>query len=131
MLRDYPNNLDPRCSIKANSELAGTTPVNGDSVEFKDHVGPVAGLFSLGSATGTPTSFTVECKLQESTTGSGSWTDITGASVTLTADKAVALLQGTRTKQYVRAIATPAFSGGSTPKQYVSCPVFEQKAKVS
>lgn len=131
MIRDYASNLDVRCSIKANSELAGTTPVHGDSVEFKDHIGPVAGVLVLGTATGTPDSFSVACKLQESTTGSGDWTDITGASVTLTADKAVTVLQGTRTKQYVRAIATPAFVGGSTPKQHVSCVMFEQKAQVS
>ena len=130
MLRDYQHNLDVRGSIPASSELSGTTPVNGDSVQFEDHVGPVAGLFSLGTATGSPSSFSVECKLQESTTGSSNWTDITGAAVTLIANKAVALLQGTRTKPYVRAIATPAFTGGSTPKQFVACPVFAQAAQV-
>ncbi len=75
----------------------------------------------IGAATGSPTSFTVDAKLQESTNGSSGWADISGASITQqTAESKSAQIAleglgvGTR-KRYVRVVITTAFVGGTTP----------------
>lgn len=73
---------------------------------------------ALGAATGTPTSFTADCKLQDSADGSTGWADISGAaSTTLTAastgnEKDVDL---TVARAFIRAVQVTAFVGGSSP----------------
>lgn len=131
MLRDFVNNYDHYNSLKSGSSLSGTTAVEGVAKEFKDHIGPVAGVFNTGAAANSPTGQAHVCKLQESANGSDGWTDITGATVTITASSSSGLCQGIRTKPYVRCHATPAFTGGSSPTNTVSGTLLIQKAQVS
>ena len=130
MLRDYVHNLDHSCSIKSGSSLLGTTPVNGTAKEFSDAVGPVAGVFAVGDAANTPTTQSHVCKLQESANGSSGWTDVAGASATITANATSALIQGVRTQPFVRCQVTPAFTGGSSPTNTCSGVLLVQKGLV-
>jgi len=131
-LMDMKSNALYAQSIKPETELAGTTAAEGGSVDCDNMIGSVHGLFSCGDATGTPTSFTATCKLQESTTGSGSWTDIaTQTTLVLDADGEAGIIRGVRTKRYVRAVMTPAFVDGSTPKLPATAQICGQKQTVS
>lgn len=130
-MRDYPSNLDHNCSVKSGSALSGTTPVLGTSKAFSDHIGPVAAVFATGAAANTPSTQAHVCKLQESPDGTNSWTDITGATATITSDSTSAMVQGIRTQPYVRCHVTPAFTGGSSPTNTVSGVLLMQRAQVS
>lgn len=115
-LYDLVNSLVKTTSNVPGANLSGTTADNGDSVDCQPGEGPVHGAFQLAAATGSPDSFTVTCKLQESDTGSGNWSDLaTQTSLVLDADKEAGLVRGVRTKRYVRGVMTPAFTGGSSP----------------
>lgn len=80
-----------------------------------------------GAATGTPTSYTVDAKVQESDASNGSSpADISGAAIVqITADNKIAQIrvdglgQGGR-KRYLGLLITPALSGGSSPKALLS-----------
>lgn len=131
-LMDMKSNALFGQSIKPETELAGTTAASGSSVDCDNMIGSVHGLFSCGDATGSPSSFTATCKLQESDTGSGSWTDIaTQTSLVLSEDGSAGIVRGTRTKRYVRAVMTPAFVSGSTPKLPATAQICGQKQIVS
>lgn len=76
-----------------------------------------------GVDSGTPTSFTLNCKLQQSSDdgSSDAYADITDAAITaITAENTYAKvdvnLQGC--EQYIRAVMTPAFVDGSSPKLF-------------
>jgi hypothetical protein len=75
-----------------------------------------------GAATGTPTSFTYDVKLQDSADGSTGWADYTqpsGASSAITQQTAAGLTEKdidlTGAKQYVRVVEVVAFVGGTSP----------------
>lgn len=80
-----------------------------------------------GAATGTPDSYTVAGKVQESDNANGSSaSDITGATITtITADSKSAQIRvdglgtGGR-KRYLLLVITPAFVNGTSPKALVS-----------
>ncbi|QDV49539.1 hypothetical protein [Gimesia fumaroli] len=119
-------------SILPGVSLSGTTPANGSSFDCDNMIGSVHGLFAVGAATGSPTSFTVTCKLQESDSGSGDWTDLaTQSALVLDADGEVGIIRGVRAKRYVRAVATPAFVDGTSPTAPVSAQICGQKQTVS
>lgn len=71
-----------------------------------------------GAETGSPSARTLDAKLQDSADGSTGWADIAGASITqITAAssstrKNVSLASA---KQYIRAVETVAFTGGTAP----------------
>lgn len=71
-----------------------------------------------GAASGTPTSFTVIYKLQDSADGSTGWADYGSANATITADNGDA--EGdfnlSSAKRYIRVVETVAFVDGTTPK---------------
>lgn len=81
-----------------------------------------------GAATGTPTSYTVDAKVQECDTNSGTagdWSDVTGATITqITADSKTALIRveglGNSRKRWLKVVVTPAMTGGTSPKAIVS-----------
>ena len=116
-LYDLTSNLQAEVSgSPGGTALSGTTASNGSSVDTQGLSGPVHGVFLAGAATGTPTSFSVACKLQESDDGSTGWADIANQRTgTLDAAGEVAVVQGHHTKRYVRTVATPAFTGGTSP----------------
>lgn len=101
--------------LPGSSALSGTTAANGSSVDCDGVEGPVSLAVLTGAATGSPTSFTVTAKLQESDDGS-TWADIaTQTTLVMTAGSSVGKLRGIRTKRYVRSVLTPAFVGGTSP----------------
>lgn len=94
-----------------------------------DTMGYSSAMFVVenGAATGTPDSYTVAGKVQESDNANGSSaSDITGAAITtITADNKSAQIRvdglgtGGR-KRYLVLVITAAFVNGSTPKALVS-----------
>jgi len=81
-----------------------------------------------GAATGSPSSYTVDAKIQECDTSGGSYVDVSGATITqITADSKAATVAveglGTSCKRYLKIVVTPALTGGSTPKALVAASV--------
>ena len=87
---------------------------------------------NTGVATGSPSSFTVDVKIQHSDTGSGSWTDYTNPNTEATA--AVTQITAVSTagtvgvnligaKRYIRVVHILDFTGGSSPTLAVSAHV--------
>jgi hypothetical protein len=103
-------------SVSPQSSTGGA--INGTGYDASGFADGVA-VVSVGATTGTPTSFTVNAKLQECATVDGTYTDITGASITaITAiDKQaeIKFARGVATLKFIRLVVTPAFVGGSTP----------------
>ena len=77
-----------------------------------------------GAATGTPDSYAVACKVQESDASGSGFADITGATASLTADGKHAQIRieglGTGRKRYLKISMTPSFVNGTSPKALVS-----------
>src|SRR5581483_2672739 len=63
------------------SAAAASFGLTGSSVDLLTTEGIVSAWVAAGITSGSPTNFTVTAKLQESTTGSGSWTDVTGGAL--------------------------------------------------
>ena len=73
---------------------------------------------ACGNASGTPTTQTVDVKLQDSADGSTGWTDISGAAIaTLVADDTAGGVDVdlSAARQFVRSVVTVGFTGGTTP----------------
>ncbi len=71
-----------------------------------------------GAVTGSPTTQTLDAKLQDSADGSTGWADITGAAITqITAANAEAEVDVdlSGAKRYIRVVEVVAFTGGTTP----------------
>lgn len=83
--------------------------------EFRE----VLTVVQTGAATGTPTSYTVDAKIQESATSGGTYTDVVGATITqITADSQKAEIYWNPkklTKRFFRLLVTTAFTGGTSP----------------
>ena len=97
--------------------LSGTTAVNGAALDRQGYGSGVI-IAQVGTATGSPTSFTATVKLQESnTTTSGDFTDVSGVSFVLDANSETSELDVDLAglKQYIRVVITPAFVDGSSP----------------
>lgn len=77
------------------------------------------------AATGSPSSYTVDAKVQECATSGGSYADVSGATITqITADNKSAQIRveglGTSRLRYLKLVITPAMTGGSSPKALIS-----------
>lgn len=102
--------------LPGSSALSGTTAANGSSVDCDLIEGPVTLFVFTGATTGSPSSFSVAAKLQESDDGSSGWTDLaTQETLSVTSGSSLGKLRGIRTKRYLRSVLTPAFVGGSSP----------------
>ena len=94
---------------------AQTATVAGPGVDCSQCDGPINGIVNIGAATGSPSSFSVVSKLQESVDNS-TWTDITNQQPSVTQTAAgIGLVRGMRAKQYVRVYHTITFVGGTSP----------------
>ncbi len=105
--------------------FSGTTAVDGaavDTLKWKT----AKAICQAGATTGTPTTFSVTFKAQDSADGSTGWADITDpvsgtvltavlSAVSTAADFRISDFLGVQTKRYIRLVATPAFTGGSSP----------------
>lgn len=109
----------------ADSAATGGTPIDGAAIDRLGY-GSAVLHHTCGAASGTPDSFTVDSKLQDSDDGSTGWADVTGAAATtLAADNAEAQkdvdLSGA--KRYIRVRTAVAFVNGTTPKVEVAATV--------
>jgi hypothetical protein len=77
-----------------------------------------------GAATGTPTSYSVACKVTECATSGGTYTDVSGATATLAADGKHAQIRlegfGTSRLRFLKISLTPSFVAGTAPKALIS-----------
>lgn len=117
-MRSIFENVKVATSIAPVAQAAGA--LNGAAIDTEGFGDGVC-VISVGAATGGPSAQTVAAKLQESDSGTGSWTDITGAAITaITTDSKTAEIRIDRrkrvaSKRYIRAVVTPGFTGGTTP----------------
>lgn len=94
---------------------AGTR--NGPAVDRRGYASCLL-YCAAGAVAGSPSTQTLDAKIQDSADGSTGWADVSGAAVTqITAAnkmqvKAVSL---SAVKRYIRVVEVAAFSGGSTP----------------
>lgn len=129
LTHDLVNNLSGGASIKAGStNLSGTTASTGTAVDCNNLSGPIHGMFTVGAAVNTPTSFQVTCTLTESDTEGGSYTAIANAStLVISTASSFGFVRALRTKRWVKCVATPAFVGGSSPEIPICANVVGQK----
>jgi hypothetical protein len=109
----------------APQSFSGSTPVNGGSINTSGYTD--AAIHAYGAAaSGSPSAGSLVVTLQESATGTSGWTnalDNTGTTIGFTLPCTAALAENLarieglnlNRKQYLRAVVTPAFTGGSSP----------------
>lgn len=115
-------------AIKALAAVRPVAQAAGDATAIViDTMGYNSAMFIVenGAATGTPDSYTVAAKVQESDASGSGYTDVTGATITtIAADNKSAQIQvdglGTDRKRYLKLIITAAFVNGTSPKALVS-----------
>lgn len=79
-----------------------------------------------GASSGTPTTLSLAASLEQSADGSSGWTAISGSAITaITAvnSQARAKVNLRGCQRYVRATATAAFTGGTTPTILIGCSI--------
>lgn len=107
---------------------ASTTAYNGGAVDMQLTDGPVFGVLSSGTVTGT--ALNLVCKLQEGD-DTTTFTDLVSGGVwsttynETTADDLAVIVNGRRTKRYVRAVA--AITGTAVTSVPISLVVMGQK----
>lgn len=113
-------------SVRPAAAAAGA--INGGAIDTKGFGDAVVAV-SVGATTGTPTSFTVAAKVQESADGSTGWVDVADAAITAitaankTAEMNVLINARAASLRYIRAVVTPAFVAGTSPTVGVSAVV--------
>lgn len=108
----------------------GAAQVDGATVDRSGYYSLVAHC-QTGAVTGAPTALSVEFKVQESDDGT-TWSDIPGASVTLTAGSASGEIDVNlqTAKKNVRVVANSTFTGGTSPTVQVASAVILGGAEV-
>lgn len=112
-----------------------TATVTGTGVQFTPNNDPLVDAFALanvGSAAGTPDSFTVVYTIEQSATVGGTYTVTdtfaTGTTATQSSARAFKL---DSSKPFVRAKATIAFVNGTTPSIAIACDIFVKQNNAS
>jgi hypothetical protein len=101
--------------IRPAAQAAAT--VEGPAIDRMDFLSCVLHAFT-GAVSGSPTSLTVNVKLQHSVDGATGWDDLTGAAIpqitaaNSTAEKDIDL---TMARRFIRAVSTVSFNGGTSP----------------
>lgn len=103
--------------------VAASAAQTSDAIDTKGY-NSVQFVVVNGAATGSPSSYTVDAKVQECATSGGSYTDVTGATITqMTADNKIQTIAveglGTSRKRYLKLVITPAMTGGTSPKALI------------
>jgi hypothetical protein len=120
-MKDLKYSVDAESSVRP-ALISGSSAVNGvgvDKLGFDDAMAIIA----TGAAAGTPDSFSLAVKVQESADNSTGWADVTGATATITAVNTVARVKVPdmlNRKRYLRIVVTPTFVGGTSPSVGVS-----------
>ncbi len=128
---DLVHALENKVSVASEQVAAGT--ITGTYVDMDAVQGPVTALCNVGTASGTPDSFSATFTLLEADTSGGTGSQaipVQDDALVLSADKATGLLSGRRTKRYVAVKCVLAITGGTTPKQSAFANVLGQKARV-
>lgn len=106
--------------------LSGAATLTGDAIDRQGYMSAML-VVSVGAATGTPSSFTVDVHLHESTaSGSGfdnCETDVGTTSITqITTENQIVMLRVNlqNAERYLKVITDVTVSGGSSPKVPVS-----------
>lgn len=132
--------IDPKTSLGGGVSIEpGTNSdgaiTNGDWVDCGDlSVSPkVSALCTTASATGSPTSYTVDFHIEEADDASG--TNAQDCAVKsdgqATGDKQQVWATAQRTKQFCRVVADPTFTGGSSPTIDLGASILAQKYDAS
>ncbi len=110
-------------------QASGAQTINGAAVDTQGY-DTLLGLINIGAASGSPTSFTVDAKLQSSADGSTNWQDTGIAISQASAENQSAQVRldnlmaaynaATPVNRYVRWVITVAITGGSSPAVPVS-----------
>ncbi len=114
-MKDLKYSVDVESSVRP-ALVSGSSAVNGvgvDKLGFDDGMAVIA----TGAIAGTPDSVSLAVKVQESADNS-TFTDVTGATATITAANTVARVKVPdmlNRKRYLRAVVTPTFVGGTSP----------------
>lgn len=120
---DFANQAVVGISIPAQAAL--TTTTTGSAVDLLLAEGPVTLMVNCGVVDFTTTDETYVFKLTESATSGGTYTDITGATTSVTATGTTKMVTTTkRTLQFIKVVAT---LGGTTPSFLGSAVVLAQK----
>lgn len=115
-------------SLAPAAAIATATTTNGSAVDLLGAEGPIHALALNGATDYTSLDETYTVKIQESADGSTNWTDISGASGTITAASTVTFIStGLRSKRYVRAVITTV---GTTPSIIVGIAILVRKKTV-
>jgi hypothetical protein len=112
--------VDPGTSLSSSGSAT-----DGNSVDTQG-ADNAALYVRSAAASGSPSAFSIACKVQESADGSTNWTDAldnTGAAIGFTLDvhaaaaENLARIEGLNLnrKRYLRAVVTPTITGGSSP----------------
>ncbi len=118
-MKNIQYSVAPRVSVVPGS-FSGTTARNGSGVDTMGFADARA-VCHVGAATGTPDSYTVTWKIQESSDNGSSdaFADVSGLTAVCDADNELVTIDipnvGTVRERYLRVVGTPAFTGGSTP----------------
>ena len=105
--------------------ISGSSAVNGTALDTKGYNTGVLRAYAV-AASGSPSAATITVKLQECATSNGTFTDaldntgtVIGFTLTTTSadGKNEARVEGLglNRKRYIRAVATPAFTSGTSP----------------
>jgi len=114
---DFRTNVAIKHSIEPGFNQSGDGTKNGDTVDCQgtSNDSVVQAAVSNGAATGSPSSYTLDWKIQESDDDS-TWSDcVQNRATQVTADESPQLIQARRSARYVRVVATVAFTGGTSP----------------
>src|SRR5690606_1923349 len=112
-------------------ELSDTTVATATYVDMGDTIGPTTAVVVFKAATGTPDAQEHTIKIKEADSSGGlNSSYIEGAELKVTDDGATVVLQAkNRSKRYVLVEVTPKFTGGTTPKAFVTAVVVAQKER--
>lgn len=129
VLTDINAYIKPLVAVVPTAASEGT--VNGAAIDRQNYESCVL-LTNTGVTTGTPTSFTVNAKVQHSADGSNNWadyTDPTTVAVAAVTQITEASTQGKigvnllNAKRYIRVVHVLDFTGGSSPTLAISAHV--------
>jgi len=113
--KDIGSELLIKTGVRPDEDAGGTT--NGPAIDRQGFESAVL-VLDVGDAEGSPTSFTVDAKLQHSDQSGSGFTDLSGAAVTqvTAANTLVAKkIDLSGAKRYIRAVTTVSFTGGTSP----------------
>jgi len=124
--------IDPDIGVTPRAPTASGTAIKGSAIDRTGFDSCVLAVFT-GAAAGTPDSFSVAGKLQHSdTTTDGDFTDLTDGAITaITAVDTLAEVDVNLAdaKQYIRAVVTPTYVGGTTPSVLLGAVVIKGGAR--